>query len=52
MFRKSKCPIGSCARCGKGITDKDWIKYCESYIILSQHVILHFCKSCFGREKE
>jgi len=50
MF-KFKRPMGTCARCGIKVVDADWIAYCIYYIILDEDAILHFCKSCYEREK-
>jgi len=51
MFKKFERPMGTCSRCGKEVTNGDWIKYCKSYRVLNQHVILHFCKVCYEREE-
>lgn len=52
MFRKKiERPMGTCARCGAEVTNGDWIKYCHSYRILGEGVILHFCKVCWECER-
>ena len=51
-FTISKRPVGACARCGKDISNGDWIKYCRYYVILNEGIILHFCKMCFERERD
>jgi len=45
-------PSGQCARCGKKLAGKDWIKYCKSIVIVGEDCILHFCKNCYDLMEE
>jgi len=51
MFRPFERPMGTCSRCGKKVTNGEWIKYCKFYRVLNESVVLHFCKSCFEMEE-